>query len=129
MWNTTPVELQGHVLSFMSIQTLVALGATSRYHYMLMKKHIRQHVTSVLSRHGLPMATLDFMKEEKVVFSGSAVLDVMEPGQFVPNDLDIYVKSDGLEAVETFLCQHSLYVKVNEADIEELCQQEGPSLI
>jgi hypothetical protein len=55
----------------------------------------------VLAQNGLPIATLDFLKEKRVIISGPVAL-----GMFVP--------LGGLDSVHRFLVDNTQYVKVKE---------------
>ncbi|RXW15706.1 hypothetical protein EST38_g10150 [Candolleomyces aberdarensis] len=112
-WVSSPVEIHHVVLSFLSVTQLVSLGKTSRYNYALVKEHIRARVVDLLSQWSLPNSFSEFMNTHNIVFSGSAVLALLEPECVTPNDLDAYVPLGALEDVHTFLSQHTFYVKFN----------------
>jgi hypothetical protein len=65
----------------------------------------------MLSRNHLPYETLAFMKENKIIISGSVALDLLEPNCVVPNDVDFFVPAGTLDAMEAFLKDRTNFVK------------------
>ncbi|KAJ2924552.1 hypothetical protein H1R20_g12535, partial [Candolleomyces eurysporus] len=109
-WSTCPPEIHQLVFSFLSVFQLLMVAGSSRYNYFVVKKHIRDRVNDLLKQWSLPNAFVEFMKNHDVVFSGSAVLALLEPDSLTPNDLDTYVPLGALPAVEAFLSTHTLYI-------------------
>jgi hypothetical protein len=65
---------------------------------------IRKCVEQILRRFGLPpTATLSMLEVAKAVVSGSAVLSIIVPGVFIPQDINIYVAQENAGVVERFL--------------------------
>jgi hypothetical protein len=46
-----------------------------------------------------------------LIFSGSAILALLQPDCFIPNDLDVYVPLGKLKDIEEYLTAHTSYVK------------------
>jgi hypothetical protein len=63
------------------------------------------------SHWSLNTAFVDFMRLRNVVFSGSAILALLEPNILVPNDLDGYVPLGAMDLVRDFLQSHTPYVQ------------------
>ncbi|KAJ2917235.1 hypothetical protein MD484_g3162, partial [Candolleomyces efflorescens] len=117
-WATMPPEMRQRVMGFVTIPQLAALGATSRQHYFWAKSEVGRRVNGLLDEWQLPREPAkDIMRTEKIVFSGSAILGMMDRS-FKPRDLDGYVPRGRIEAVEEFLKNHTQYVKVMQDDAE-----------
>ncbi|KAJ3571256.1 hypothetical protein NP233_g3867 [Leucocoprinus birnbaumii] len=63
------------------------------------------HIVLRILRHSManPIELLAKMREADAVISGSAVLHAMDYQTFSPNDLDIYVPSERVEIIGSFL--------------------------
>jgi hypothetical protein len=96
----------------MSFVDLNSMAHTSWYHYHLVRQHILCHVAHLILLWSLPEGIYGFMKEQQIVFSGLAILALMEPGTFHVKDLDVYIPIGTLANVDVFLLEHTLYVKL-----------------
>ncbi|KAJ2913336.1 hypothetical protein MD484_g7079, partial [Candolleomyces efflorescens] len=110
-WNTTPPEVVHRVLGFVSVPQLARLGQTSRAHYAIVKQEVRNRVTSTLSRNHLPYDFLGFMRDHKLVVSGSIALDILQPHTVVPKDFDLFVPLGHLAVVQEYLERATDYVQ------------------
>jgi hypothetical protein len=106
-----PREIQHEILSYIAITQLVLLGATSHSHFLIVKWHIRRRVADLLSRWSLPQGFTRLMLLQKLIISGSAILALLQPDCFIPNDLDAYVSFGHLKFIEEYLNTHTPYVK------------------
>jgi hypothetical protein len=106
------------VLSYLSVSQLLMLAVTSRQNYTLAKDQIRGRVEILLSKWSFPRDIFSFMESHNLVFSGSAILALLEPGCFRPNDLDAYVPHGTLGAVHDFLTHHTYYARTTKPPTE-----------
>ncbi|RXW15200.1 hypothetical protein EST38_g10655 [Candolleomyces aberdarensis] len=103
-WPDIYEELQLYILSIMSLVSAVSIGCTSRTNYNLVQAHLWWRVQSCLRAFNLPeKSTLSTMKRIGAIISGSAALAVIEPGMFIPQDIDIYVPFGRLEDFVSFI--------------------------
>lgn len=125
-WLDTPLEVKEHVMRFVSVPQLALLGGTSRWHYSTAKLQVERWVSRLFQDWHLPPVTMLLMREEKVTFSGSAILSLMDRA-FPPRDFDAYVGRGRLAKVEEFLARHTDYVKIVQDDFDDFDSSDEES--
>ncbi|KAF5309723.1 hypothetical protein D9611_014436 [Ephemerocybe angulata] len=103
-WSNLPLAVQRYCLRWTSIFDCAAVGMTSRDGYTAFKTVAMDRQEGCIKGFDLPLSpTLDMMRIEGAILSGSAVLDVLHPGCLTPGDLDIYIPRGGMPAIHAFL--------------------------
>ncbi|KAJ3510935.1 hypothetical protein NMY22_g15813 [Coprinellus aureogranulatus] len=109
-WFDLPPSLQERILGTISLVYLSIFGMTSTAVWALVKLHARKRVTECLESFDLPVGRfLELMRRRKAIISGSAALRIVEPIDFKPGDLDVYVPRGDFDAVDRFLTANTGY--------------------
>ncbi|KAJ3516297.1 hypothetical protein NMY22_g14243 [Coprinellus aureogranulatus] len=106
-----PNKVQICILRWMPLSSAISVSQGSKECYRTFKRYVRSQVDACLRPFDLPKTeTLAFMREQKAVASGSAVLRILNPDMGLPGDLDLYVPRGSMDSAHAFLITHSYYL-------------------
>ena len=105
--DTFPPEIVDTILSYISIPSLLMLGAVSHDHYIAVHNHIYQRSRNLVRPFvRIPNNLFLVLRGTKSIISGSSVLRMMVPSPKIPweaKDLDIYTPRGRSGPVISFL--------------------------
>lgn len=105
-WDDIPEEHHSTVFKCFSLPDAASFGATNKANQGLMSELMHTRVVEQISTFELPVRdTLNFMKVEGIVMSGSVVTGIVKPADFEANDMDIYVPRGSMDRVHQFLAR------------------------
>ncbi|KAJ3544802.1 hypothetical protein NMY22_g2651 [Coprinellus aureogranulatus] len=106
-----PDKVQTCILRHLPLSSAVSVSKASKECYRAFKRFVNSQVADCFAPFDLPKdETLAFMREQKAIASGSAVLKILNPNMGRAGDLDLYIPNGTMGAAHAFLTQHHYYL-------------------